>query len=39
MNVPVARKAVRTASASVDASGTAAEGLARLAGVIAGGAL
>ena len=39
MNVPVAGKAVRTASASVDDSGTAAEGLARLAGVIAGGAL
>lgn len=39
LNMPVVGKAVRSASGSVDASGTTLEGITRLTGVIAGGAL
>ncbi len=39
LNVPVAGKAMRSASAAVDGTGTAFEGITRLTGVLAGGAL
>ncbi|MFT3900977.1 MAG: CocE/NonD family hydrolase [Gordonia sp. (in: high G+C Gram-positive bacteria)] len=39
LNMPVVGRAMKSASAAVDASGTPLEGLTRLTGVVAGGAL